>query len=454
MELGMIPRGERSRNADFPAAPGQRVLLLNPPVYDTRFHWAKWQQPTLLLRLATHYKRAGADVRFVDALFRRPAERLRRERVGTIDLDGIKVNKWRFGISRAALDSRLRELERSGWQPDQVIVECFTTFWWEGAEEAIATAKRRFPATPVTLVGAYASLAPEHAKSHTLADSVVVQPPDWLAGLPSDLSVYPETPPFAFITIGSGVRTAEEIVDEIASKAEGRQVRHFAIADHAPIRHSGMLFRSVLEGLIARRLRLCLYAFGNIAASDLVEERDLPELMRRAGYVELWFSDDRDGSVGPDADEALVEAYVKAVDLCRNAGFPARSDILTGVVCIGRAEEDIAARTRLATMIASRVGSVSLWPYQPAPSECPGLELEDQNGKLFPLRHTSGLTYKDYLHLLGLAVVLSSKYRSQTFDFLGDGRISRLFRESIARQAWDPDPLVKGTLQLPVVMRP
>lgn len=121
---------QRDDSGQFPAAPGQRILLLNPPVYDTRFHWARWQQPTLLLRLATHYKRAGAEVRLVDALTRKPSERLRRERVGVIDLDGINVNKWRFGISRAALDNQLRELQRDGWQPDEVVVECFTTFWW------------------------------------------------------------------------------------------------------------------------------------------------------------------------------------------------------------------------------------------------------------------------------------------------------------------------------------
>jgi hypothetical protein len=441
------------RSTAFPARQGQRVLLLNPAVHDTRFHWARWQQPTLLLRLATHYKRAGGEVRLVDALGRSGSERLRRERVGTIDLDGITVNKWRFGISRAALDGRLRDLQRSGWQPDEIIVECFTTFWWEGAAEAITAAKGRFPGARVTLVGAYAALAPDHAKVHTLADVVVTELPDWLADLPSDLSLYDETPPFAFIALGGGGRTAQEIVAEIAAKAAGRQVRHFAFADHGLARGGGALFRSVLEGIVAKRLRLCLYAFGNIAAGELVEQPDLAQLMRRAGYVQVWFSDDRDGPGDSRADDAIVEAYTKATELCHEAGFPARADILTGTVCVGRADDDIAGRARLATLIASRVGSVNLWPYQPTPDECPWVALEDQNGKLFPLRHTNGLTYRDYLHLFGVAVALSSKYRSQTFNFLGDGLVARLFRESMAREAWNPDPLVKGTLQLPVVIR-
>jgi hypothetical protein len=135
------------------------------------------------------------------------------------------------------------------------------------------------------------------------------------------------------------------------------------------------------------------------------------------------------------------------------AGFRKRTEALNAGICIGRLGEDLAERALLITLVAHHMGSVILWPYQPAPAECPGVPLERQNGKLFPLREQNRLTYRDYLNLIGLSAVLNAKYRDCTFDFLSDGLVPRLFRASLERQGWDPPPEVKGSLQLPVLVR-
>lgn len=100
------------------------------------------------------------------------------------------------------------------------------------------------------------------------------------------------------------------------------------------------------------------------------------------------------------------------------------------------------------------MGSVIIWPYLPTGEECPDLPLEERNGKLFPLRTQNGYTYRDYLNVMGLTTVLNSKYRTKTFDFLGDRFVARLFQDSITRRAWEPDPSLKGILKLPIVLRP
>ena len=56
----------------------RRVLLCNPPIYDTRFPWARFQQPVTLLQLSTLLKRLGCDVRILDALHTEPNTTLRR----------------------------------------------------------------------------------------------------------------------------------------------------------------------------------------------------------------------------------------------------------------------------------------------------------------------------------------------------------------------------------------
>jgi hypothetical protein len=112
-------------------------------------------------------------------------------------------------------------------------------------------------------------------------------------------------------------------------------------------------------------------------------------------------------------------------------------------------------RSAFLTGAAHVVGSVIVWPYQPTTTECLAAGLprdrDLQNGKLFPLRRTSGASYRDYLNVLGLAVVLNSKHREHTFDFMGGGLIAGMFRNSLARQAWEPDASIKGSLRLPAL---
>src|SRR6185369_10554164 len=138
----------------------------------------------------TYWRQSGADVKLLDPLHRPFGERLRRQRVQYLDVDGLRVPKWRFGLSQSALVSHLHQLSQAGWHPDVVYIGCFATFWWEGAREATQLAKDSFPGSHVVLTGTYPGLAPEHARAETSADQVVATPRPDLARLPADLSLY------------------------------------------------------------------------------------------------------------------------------------------------------------------------------------------------------------------------------------------------------------------------
>jgi hypothetical protein len=430
----------------------ERVLFVNPPIYDTRLHWAKWQQPSLLLRLATHFTGVGARVRLVDALYCEHGQRLRRERVDSLDLEGTLVHKWRFGVSKYGLRTALRTLASEGWHPDEVFIECFCTFWWEGAAEVTGLVRQVFPRSVVSVVGAYARDAPEHARRVSHTDVALRAPLADLRTLRPDLSLWPRPPAFAYVDTGGGSRVAEDIVDEIASAVKQR-VRHFAFAEHAVASRFPQLFDAVLEQLAKRRLRAWFYALGNLSPGELIVRPELAYQMKRAGFQQLFFGDDRDSGLSPEEDDQLIEQYAEAAHLCHAAGFRLRTAAVTGGLCLGRPGEDLERRAYTATLVAHHIGSVVFWPYQPSPSEQPDIPLEAQNGKLFPLRQQNGATYRAYQDLLGLAALLSAKYRSHSFDFLGGGLIPRLFRTSLARRAWEPPEEIKGSLQLPVVQR-
>src|SRR5438552_2981498 len=123
---------ERSKTLVHPATVVQdykpdispkRVLLLNPPVYDTRFPWSHWQQPVTLLQLATLLRRYQCDVRLIDALYTKPNENLTKRLVRVLTRGEIVINYWRFGQLRSKLIVQLSALKNEGWQPDEVYLE-------------------------------------------------------------------------------------------------------------------------------------------------------------------------------------------------------------------------------------------------------------------------------------------------------------------------------------------
>jgi hypothetical protein len=428
---------------------GDKILLINPPVCDTRLHWSQWLQPLGLLQLATYAKHVEADARLIDALSHKADERIPRRRVEILELDESRVNKWRFGETNFALTRQLRELRKDGWYPDRAYVECLVTFWWEGAAEVAKIVSKIFPKSTIYLIGSYGELAPRHAQEQMGEGVIVASLSREVQCLPSDLSVCPQTPRFAYITLGAGYRDPEAVVAEITSKAEEFKVQSFAFVEHGVADEQAETYRKVLELLATHPVKANLYALGNISPADMVAHPDLAQLMRRAGYRQIVFADDRGSPLSEAADEALVEAYRQSASLLQQAGFPLRTDVLVGSICIGRLGEDLESRAALATHVAHHIGSIIPWAYQPTIDECPDLRLEDQNGKLFPLRKRNGRKHRDYLDLLALATILNAKYREHTFDFLGEGLVPTLFRQSVASRGWDPDPEVKGTLSLP-----
>src|SRR5438270_4405595 len=89
----------------------RRVLLFNPPVYDTRFPWSRWQQPVTLLQLATLLRFFHCDIRLIDALYTRSDETLTRRRVDVFKRGEVSINYWRFGRLPSELTVQLDALK-------------------------------------------------------------------------------------------------------------------------------------------------------------------------------------------------------------------------------------------------------------------------------------------------------------------------------------------------------
>jgi radical SAM superfamily enzyme YgiQ (UPF0313 family) len=75
-------------------------------------------------------------------------------------------------MSPEALRNAIREQPR----PDAVFVGSMMTYWYTGVIETIEHVRQCLPDVPVYLGGVYATLCPEHARSHSTADSVFTGP--------------------------------------------------------------------------------------------------------------------------------------------------------------------------------------------------------------------------------------------------------------------------------------
>src|SRR6185295_801628 len=174
-----------------------RVLLINPPVEERRYHWLRWNQPTELLRLSTWLKRThrGLDVKLFDFMFPDENERVPKHKVKeTWKGNETDDQLWHFGQPLAKFEDALRSFIASKWVPDLIVVSSLTSYWHASIEKLLPRicellGKKRRQSVTIGLYGNYPRLEPEHAQEQTDADvafckSVVAD------GLPPDFDLY------------------------------------------------------------------------------------------------------------------------------------------------------------------------------------------------------------------------------------------------------------------------
>ena len=143
--------------------------------------------------------------------------------------------------------------------------------------------------------------------------------------------------------------------------------------------------------------------------------------------------------------------YQKCVNSLHKAGFRPRSDEIGAAVLVGLPKEELPSLIQRIVKLSSVVGSVHLVPYQFTPQTVEGkkyekwvsrrnghLDITNFNGRLFPLARLAGKTFDDYLEITPMVALLNSKFRSCTFDFLGESITGQMVRKSLSEGLWRP----------------
>ncbi len=161
------------------------ILLVNPWIHDFAAY-DFWAKPMGLLTIAGMLRAHGITVSFIDCLNRfhsRSAKSDPRARYGRgpylktrisrpVGLHDVPRHFSRYGIKPQWLKADLLKLSR----PDLVLITSLMTYWYPGVQETIASIRSVFPQTPIVLGGIYARLCQAHARSHSGADQVAVEP--------------------------------------------------------------------------------------------------------------------------------------------------------------------------------------------------------------------------------------------------------------------------------------
>jgi radical SAM superfamily enzyme YgiQ (UPF0313 family) len=440
---------------------GKNVLLINPPVYDTRY-WDRWSQPYGLLRVATLLRKLGYRTELIDCLTPASRGRVRRSPTGKLQVGDIDVTSYHFGTSLADLHSRLNTL---GYIPYQVYVTSVMTYWWRSTRDVVALVKATFPKTEVLVGGIYPTLCPEHAAENIGADIVVVGEVKEASDLWTDLSLYPDPPRYAVVTAsrgcpydcahcaqrrlnGPGVRhrDPEDVVEEIQDKNRRHRITKFAFYEDNILIDCEDNFERILDLLLEKNLRY------HLSAPEGFEVRLLyPRLLRKmraAGFKSIYLPLEIasfDGLVHLDQKKVHIEEFDRAVEYCRQAGYrPGIRQDLNAFILYGVPNQPLDGLVNAILYAAHRVGNVTPMLFAPVPGsriyekyewyfEEKGLGLEDLNGKLFPFWELSNVRPSDYIDFQRLMYALHTQLRGKAFDLLGDSLVPKLVRESLTR---------------------
>jgi hypothetical protein len=443
-----------------------RVLLVNPPVQERRYHWIRWNQPLDLLRLSTWLKtaHAGIEVRLFDFMQPNEAGQVPKHKVKET-WTGAHNNAqlWHFGQSFDAFEKAFTSLSQSGWRPDFIVVTSLTSYWHVSIEKLLNKLcsrldRTRRDATTICIVGNYPLFEPMHAACQLDADVVFTSPMD-TSGCQPDFQIYLDSggdlPNFFALDINDGA-----ISDHLAyclaltdEKQRRRGIPRPASFTVAFFNDDVCSPSSQLERVVAfagsHPGRLIVEGIVGIEPRSLTKQR--LQQLKAAGFRSLFVEHARQpgGGVDPSSYEPLLtflsdEAHQKKVGDSKSAWLD-RGNV-TGFVAMGLPDDDVDELVRSTLTINKYFQAVILKPFGYSPTIERISEAKRRkrwrepymsSAQWFPyVGNGSSLSDADYDNLVRWQNVLNKRVKGSTFDFLDGGVVAQLVRETLIAESW------------------
>jgi hypothetical protein len=441
-----------------------KVLLVNPPVQEKRYHWIRWNQPLELLRLSTWLKgnASSAEVRLFDFMFPEEDGSIPRHKVKETWTGPHGGALWHFGQPFEKFDRYLDELLKRGWVPDAIIVTSLTSYWHGAIEKLLLRmcnllGPKYRTGTTIALYGAYPVIEPEHAERQLEADVAFTSFVDVGACMP-DFQLYFEQwkrPPLYFgLDIEAG-----DVAEHLAMclSLQSGWDRRCGVS-----RPQNITVAFLNEDICGRKSRLAELAKqaeryeGRVRIDGIcgVKPRSVGneqlEMLARLGTKSIYveYGTRADGRLDEEAYTPFRESLMSNRKRRRDGDeteLPAR-DAITAFVNLGLPGDDIETMVRNTLLLNQYFQASILKPFgyspdiDPAPTDVrrerwpmPAVS----SPQWFPyIGHGSTLTLEDYDNLMRWQGIVNKRVKSFTFDFLADATVPKLVRETLIEESW------------------
>jgi hypothetical protein len=441
-----------------------RVLLVNPPVQEKRYHWLRWNQPLELLRLSTWIKDRArlAEVRFFDFMLPGAKGEIPRHKVKETWTGPGAPSLWHFGEPFEKFDAFLDDLLKHGWVPDVILVSSLTSYWHVAIEKLLlricnVLGPVHRPRTTLALYGAYPCLEPEHAETQRDADVGLTSYVDVSLCAP-DFGLYFEQHNQAPLFFGLDVE-APDVAEHLAMclELQTRWDRRRGLT-----RPQVLLAAFLNEDICGSKSRLPELAKqadryeGRVRIEAIcgVEPQSTRlehlEMLAALGMKSLFveYATMPNGRLDEPAYRPFREFLNRDRDRRRvgDEGELSARDAVTAFVNVGLPTDDIETIVRSTLILNRYFQAIILKPFGYSRNiDMASASVRRERWPLpalsspqwFPyVGHGSSLTLEDYDNLMRWQGMVNKKVKSFTFDFLAQSRIPKLVRETVVDESW------------------
>jgi hypothetical protein len=417
------------------------VLLLNPPVEETRYSWLRWNQPLDLLKIASQLRsHVECGVELFDCM--------QPDKNGKVDDDwlprdrryyNVKGNRYpmrRFGTSYGNLSKLLTFRQKEDQKkPTQIWISSLCSYWYESVAEVCRIIRQTLPEAEVMLLGQYARLSTKHAAEACAADYIVSCPTD-LSNEPGAFDLYGDKhPPFVAVQLNPAVAVAE------VRKAVERGVLHFTFFEEDICQDDGQPLMEIVGKTKSLHKHLRYHLICGLNPAKVTPA--IAGVIADKQVAEAHFEE---AEAGRELD---VQAYRNVRAYLLEAGMTEADNRLSGFVWVGRPGDQLEQIIRRSFEVLNHLEGLILKPFTPTPGSPEHRENEpylaaiphrEWSPHFFPFAELNGITRDEYHDLYRMAAFLNEKVRARSFDFLNGTLGAQMLRDSLGRKVWNLEP--------------